>query len=68
MTNITYDERQAMVDYSNKGAVTLNDKQAYISGVRNDFATIWTDCGLTYEWSWKTVKRIINEKGGAFHS
>lgn len=60
----TRDERQAMCGM----AVTLNGKPAKVSGVNLDFARV-TDkaTGLSCEWAWPTVRRII-ERGGKFQS
>lgn len=49
-------------------AVTLNGNPARISGTVNDFATVTdTKSGLSAEWSWYTVARIV-ETGGRFTS
>lgn len=49
-------------------AVTLNGNPARITGTVNDFATVTdTKSGLSAEWSWYTVARVV-EAGGRFFS
>lgn len=49
--------------------VTLNGHRAAITGAMNDFATVRDlGTGLSAEWSWETVERIVTQKGGAFRS
>jgi len=46
---------------------TLNGEPARISGYRNDFATVTQlDSGLSAEWSWPAVRRIVEQRDGAF--
>lgn len=40
--------------------VTLNGVPARITGARNDFATVTRNDGLSAEWAWPTVARIVN--------
>lgn len=48
--------------------VTLNGLRARVSGVRNPFATVTQfGTGLSAEWSWEAVERII-ANGGKFKS
>lgn len=48
--------------------VTLNGQQATIGGVRKPFAVVTQlGTGLSAEWSWEAVERIVN-RGGAFVS
>lgn len=48
--------------------VTLNGKPAVISGYRNPFAAvIQLSTGLSAEFSWEAVERIV-AKGGEFKS
>lgn len=59
-----YIDRHALV----LATVTLDGKRARVSGIRNDFATV-TDAatGLSSEWAWPTVERIVRN-GGNFKS
>lgn len=58
----TLDARRALVDIR----VTLDGAPAAIMGARNAFATVRTLDGRTSaEWSWETVRRIV-DNGGAF--
>ena len=61
---IPYDERHRMI---NTRSVTVNGNPAQLSGAMNDFATV-TDrtTGLSAEWSWETVKRVIDHREGRF--
>lgn len=46
--------------------VTLNGKRAKIMGARKQFATVAQfDTGLSAEWSWEAVARIV-ANGGNF--
>lgn len=48
--------------------VTLNGVRAKIGGIRNQFATVTQfKTGLSAEWSWEAVERIV-AKGGDFKS
>ena len=48
--------------------VTLNGEPATISGVLNDFATVWQiPNGMKAEFAWQTVEHIINN-GGNFRA
>jgi len=48
--------------------VTLNGVRARVSGIQNSFATVTQfDTGLSAEWSWEAVERVI-AKGGEFRS
>jgi hypothetical protein len=60
----TLDERMALCE----AKVTLNGKPAWISGARLRFAAV-TDrkTGLSAEWAWPTVARIV-ARDGAFES
>lgn len=66
MSNLTQDDKLEIWRRQEGVSVTLNGKRAVISGYRNDFATVsqWPE-GLSAEWAWETVERII-DKGGAF--
>jgi hypothetical protein len=57
-------DRYALID----ARVTLNGNPARISGARLDFARVTdTVTGLSCEWAWETVERIV-ANGGAFKS
>ncbi|QFG12161.1 Hypothetical Protein OBI_RACECAR_33 [Arthrobacter phage Racecar] len=44
--------------------VTLNGERAVIGGVRNAFATVTSlESGLSCEWAWETVERIVKRDG-----
>jgi hypothetical protein len=48
--------------------VTLDGKPAVISGYKMPFATVTQlSTGLSAEWSWEAVERIVT-KGGDFQS
>lgn len=48
--------------------VTLNGVRARVSGIQNPFATVTQfGTGLSAEWSWEAVERIISN-GGKFVS
>lgn len=50
-------------------AVTLNGEPAVISGALHRFATVTSlASGLSAEWSWAAVQRVIAEERGAFQS
>lgn len=60
---MTFEERLALT----QTPVTLNGKRAIIMGARNRFATVaQTDSGLSCEWAWPTVARIVHNKEGRF--
>lgn len=61
---MTRDERLTLCG----AVVTLNGQRAKISGALRDFAVV-TDhkTGLSAEWAWPTVARIV-ANGGAFKS
>ena len=61
------DEKRKLVTIARNKGCTLNGKRAFISGVRNDFASVWCDSGESYEWSWSAVERVMS-KGGNFTS
>jgi hypothetical protein len=49
--------------------VTLDGRPAVIRGTRNDYATVVElPNGPHYEWSWQTVRMIVNDRGGRFTS
>lgn len=49
--------------------VTLNGEPAVISGALRRFATVTSlVTGLSAEWSWAAVQRVIAEERGAFQS
>lgn len=49
-------------------SVTLNGKPARVSGASKPFATVTdTATGLSAEWSWEAVERIVN-RGGRFQA
>lgn len=59
-----YDEREKLVGR----ACTLNGEPAIIVGWRKPFATVrQVRTGLSAEWAWPTVERIL-ERGGRFES
>lgn len=44
--------------------VTLNGKPAKVSGIRKPFATVTQlGTGLSAEWSWEAVERVVNRDG-----
>lgn len=44
--------------------VTLNGAQARITGINKPFATVTQlATGLSAEWSWEAVERIVNRDG-----
>lgn len=48
--------------------ITLNGEPARVTGVNKRFATVTQrKSGLSAEWSWEAVERVI-AKGGAFKS
>jgi len=62
---LTRAKRQALTETR----VTLDGKPAIILGAHRDFATIaQIPAGLSYEWNWDTVKRIVETKNGEFRS
>lgn len=61
---------ESRIELVNRAAgmrVTLNGKPARVSGYRLDFARVTDAAGLSAEWSWSAVERIL-AKGGAFHA
>lgn len=57
-------ERQALCE----AVVTLNGNPGRVSGAGCDFARVTdTTTGLSAQWSWQAVARVI-AKGGAFTS
>ena len=62
---VTQAERDALVGTE----VTLDGKPAVVLGRFADFATVaQVPAGLSYEWNWETVKRIMRTKNGEFKS
>ena len=62
---VCYDERKDIMAKK----VTLNGNPATISGGMTRFAVVRQLNGdERYEWSWETVKNIVNNKGGKFLS
>jgi len=62
---ITQAERQSLTETR----VTLDGKPAIILGARRDYATVaQIPDGLSYEWCWETVKRVVETKNGEFKS
>lgn len=58
------DQRQTLC----AAQVTLNGQPARVSGALRDFARVTdTRTGLSAEWSWAAVARVV-AKGGAFQS
>lgn len=65
--NLPVEERKRLVQEHH--LVTLNERRAFLSGWRNDFATIsYAGSGESVEFAWPTVQHIINEKNGAFRT
>lgn len=64
--------RQHQTDYRRVLAatpgITLNGRPAKISGVYNPTATIWTtdDNSICGHWSWESVEKTIQHRGGRF--
>lgn len=48
-------------------AVTLNGEPAYVSGIHNEYASVTQHTGLSVEFAWPTVARIV-AAGGHFTS
>ncbi len=61
-------ERRALVEAARAGGATLNGERAHITGVMRDFARVTqATSGLSAEWAWPTVARVI-ANGGCFLS
>ncbi len=64
MGQVSIEERRRLCE----AKVTLDGQPAVIAGVRCKFATVaQVPEGLSYEWSWDTVARIV-ARGGQFKS
>lgn len=50
--------------------ITLDGRKAYLAGRCTQFPVVWDaeDMARQVPFAWPTVKRIIEEKGGAFKS
>ena len=60
---VTYEQRKEIMAQP----VTLNGKPATVSGGMTKFAVIrQLGGGLSFEWSWSAVARIVKNKGGEF--
>jgi hypothetical protein len=64
---MTQQDKQLLVNKARINGCTLNGKRAIVSGVRNNFATVWVQGGASFDWSWNAVERILNN-GGNFKS
>ena len=60
---MTLDEKRRLV----RSTVTLDGQPASICGTQNDSAIIMAKHG-SFEWAWPTVRRIVDEQGGAFRT
>jgi hypothetical protein len=64
VTEVTMQEKMRLCG----SQATLNGKPARISGYRRRFATVTqSSSGLSAEWSWQAVQRVVS-KGGHFES
>lgn len=62
---VPVEERRVLIEHE----VTLNGVRATIGGVMNDFATVrQMPSGLSCDFAWITVKHIIENHHGEFHS
>ena len=64
---VTEEVREKRMEFC-MAKVTLNGQRARVSGIQNPFATVTQfNSGLSAEWSWEAVERVI-AKGGNFQS
>lgn len=68
VTSEVFEERWAMV-HNAPTRPTLNGRPAVVTGFGSRFATVSdTLTGLSAEWSWETVERVMSNRFGAFKS
>ena len=64
-STVSLSERATLCDT----VVTLDGKRAKVSGYNNPFATVTQlDTGLSVEFAWETVRRVVVLRGGAFRA
>ena len=62
-------DRREIAERWSGAACLLNGQLAQVVGRLNDFATVRTlGGGVSHEWTWDAVNRIMTDGGGKFYS
>ena len=67
---VTLEEKRELVKRSQSIGITLDGEPAKLVGIKNKFPTVATirENGPSFEWSWKAIREVINNKNGRFTS